>query len=100
VAIDTRITRIILDEAKGDETPRATGVLTAQKDGRLFAVSARREVIVSTGAVVTPQLLMVSGLGPADELEKHNIRVVRDLPFVGKNLLDVSPLAIFTALGN
>ncbi|KAJ7861609.1 GMC oxidoreductase [Mycena leptocephala] len=88
VAIDTRITRIILDEAKGDETPRATGVLTAQKDGRLFAVSARREVIVSTGAVVTPQLLMVSGLGPADELEKHNIRVVRDLPFVGKNLLD------------
>ncbi|KAJ7145563.1 GMC oxidoreductase [Mycena epipterygia] len=85
VAVDTLITRIILDE---DEVPRASGVLTATKNGRLFAVAARREVIVSAGAVATPQLLMVSGLGPADELEKHNIRVMRDLPFVGKNLLD------------
>ncbi|KAJ7446109.1 GMC oxidoreductase [Mycena latifolia] len=88
VAIDTFITRIILEEAKGEDAPRATGVLTAMNDGRLFAVAARREVIVSTGAVATPQLLMVSGIGPADELNKHNIRVVRDLPFVGKNLLD------------
>ncbi|KAJ7461324.1 GMC oxidoreductase [Mycena galericulata] len=88
VAVDTRITRLIIEDAKGDEPPRATGVLTALKNGRLFAVAARREVIVSTGTVVTPQLLMVSGLGPAEELQKHKIRVVRDLPFVGKNLLD------------
>ncbi|KAJ6600363.1 GMC oxidoreductase [Mycena vulgaris] len=88
VAVETLITRIILDETKENETPRATGVLTAMKNGRLFAAAAQREVIVSTGAVVTPQLLMVSGIGPADELKKHDIRVVRDLPFVGKNLLD------------
>jgi choline dehydrogenase len=89
VAVDTLITRIIIDEAKAEDRPRANGVLTATKTGRLFAAAARREVIVSTGAVVTPQLLMLSGIGPVDELKKHNIRVVRDLPFVGKNLLDV-----------
>jgi choline dehydrogenase len=45
--------------------------------------------MVSTGTVVTPQLLMVSGLGPEDELKEHNIPVVRNLPLAGKNLLDV-----------
>ncbi|KAJ7612768.1 GMC oxidoreductase [Roridomyces roridus] len=87
VAVDTQITRIVLEDGVPPADPRATGVLMTQK-GRVFAAAARREVIISTGAVVTPQLLMVSGLGPAEELEKHNIHVVRDLPFVGKNLLD------------
>ncbi|KAJ7619827.1 GMC oxidoreductase [Mycena polygramma] len=88
VAVETFITRIVLEETEGDATPRGTGVLVATEDGRLFAVAARREVIVSAGAVATPQLLMVSGIGPADELRKHKIKVVRDLPFVGKNVLD------------
>ncbi|KAJ7076687.1 GMC oxidoreductase [Mycena belliarum] len=88
VAVDTAITRIVLEEKKGEETPRATGVLMTAKNGKLFAAAAKHEVILSTGTVVTPQLLMVSGIGPADELKKHNIPVLRDLPFVGKNLLD------------
>ncbi|KAJ7686122.1 GMC oxidoreductase [Mycena rosella] len=89
VALDTVVTRVILDESKADDdAPRATGVLTATRNGRLFAAAARCEVIVSMGAVATPQLLMVSGLGPADELKKHNIKLVRDLPLVGRNLLD------------
>jgi choline dehydrogenase len=89
VAVNALITRIVLEENEGENSPRATGVLISAKNGRPFAVAARREVIVSTGAVVTPQLLMVSGLGPEDELKKHNIPVVRNLPLVGKNLLDV-----------
>ncbi|KAJ6461384.1 hypothetical protein C8R45DRAFT_1179258 [Mycena sanguinolenta] len=78
---------LVLEQTDGGE-PRATGVLVVQRnDGRLYAVAAKREVIVSTGAIATLQLLMVSGIGPADELENHNIQVVRDLPLVGKNLL-------------
>ncbi|KAK6975046.1 GMC oxidoreductase [Favolaschia claudopus] len=87
IITQTRVMRIVLDDSKNGT--RATGVVLAKEEGQpLFAVRARCEVIVSTGAVATPQLLMLSGLGPAEELKKHNIPVVRDLPFVGKNLLD------------
>ncbi|KAK6996808.1 GMC oxidoreductase [Favolaschia claudopus] len=87
VALETRVTRIVMDEAQAG-SPRAVGVLLVKDDGRVFAVSANREVIISLGAIATPQLLMLSGIGPADELRKHDIGLVRDLPFVGKNLLD------------
>jgi choline dehydrogenase len=53
-----------------------------------ISVKARREVIVSCGAVGTPQLLQLSGIGPADELRKHGIAPVRDLAGVGGNLQD------------
>ena len=52
------------------------------------AVRARREVIGSCGAINTPKLLQLSGLGPADLLRQHNIEVVRDLAGVGENLSD------------
>ncbi|MGE8690369.1 MAG: GMC family oxidoreductase [Achromobacter sp.] len=52
------------------------------------AVRARREVIVSCGAINTPKLLQLSGLGPADLLRQHGIEVVRDLAGVGENLSD------------
>lgn len=55
-------------------------------DGRTFR--ARNETILSGGALNTPQLLLLSGIGPRDELEKHNIPVVRELPMVGKGLKD------------
>jgi choline dehydrogenase len=53
-------------------------------------MSARvdREIIVSAGAIGSPQLLLLSGIGPADELNKLGIVVVQDLPGVGKNLQD------------
>jgi choline dehydrogenase-like flavoprotein len=62
----------------------ATGVLTA--DGTQFI--ATKDVILSGGAINSPQLLMLSGIGPADQLKNHGISVVHDLPFVGKNLQD------------
>ncbi|OZI72041.1 GMC family oxidoreductase [Bordetella genomosp. 12] len=52
------------------------------------SVRANREVIVASGAINTPKLLQLSGLGPADFLREMNIPVVRDLPGVGENLSD------------
>ncbi|WP_375690037.1 GMC family oxidoreductase [Pseudooceanicola sp. LIPI14-2-Ac024] len=69
------------------EGKRATGV--AYRSGRKDAeVRARREVIVSGGAFNSPQLLLLSGIGPAEEVQKHGIAVVHDLPGVGRNLQD------------
>ena len=51
-------------------------------------VRAKREVILSAGAYITPQLLMLSGIGPRDELTRHNIATRIHLPGVGKNLQD------------
>ncbi len=55
---------------------------------------ASREVILSTGTIASPQLLMLSGVGPADHLRRHGIDVVAELPGVGQNLQDhvVAPL--------
>lgn len=62
----------------------AIGVQTA--DGQSFA--ARREVIISAGALNSPQILLLSGIGPAHELQKHDIATVHELPQIGKNLQD------------
>jgi choline dehydrogenase len=68
---------------------RATGVyLTSQSTGQVLVVQAKKEVIVSGGAFQTPQLLMLSGIGPADELAKNGIPLVLDVPNVGKNMQD------------
>lgn len=56
--------------------------------GRREKIYAAREVILSAGSLKTPQLLMLSGVGPAAELQKYNIRLVQDIPGVGQNLQD------------
>ena len=66
---------------------RANGV-RFQYRGKSCIVRARREVIVSCGAIKTPQLLMLSGIGPAGELRKHDIPLRHELPAVGSNLQD------------
>ena len=53
-----------------------------------FTLSARKEVIVSAGAFQSPQLLMVSGIGPQQTLQNHNIDVISNLPGVGQNMWD------------
>ncbi len=69
------------------EGARAAGVSYAV-GGRATEARAEREVIVSAGAINSPQLLMISGIGPADHLHGHGIAVVADLPGVGENLQD------------
>lgn len=66
---------------------RATGV-EAVVDGRQTTITARREVILSGGAINTPQLLMLSGIGPAAQLKGLGIDVLHDATEVGENLAD------------
>lgn len=70
------------------ENGRAVGVVWRDKSGAEHHSYARGEVIVSAGALITPKLLMLSGIGPADHLRDHGIAVKADLPGVGQNLID------------
>jgi choline dehydrogenase-like flavoprotein len=79
------------------ERRRATGVLV-WRDGRQQVIHARREVIVSAGAIGSPQLLMASGVGPAAHLREHGIALVHDLPGVGANLQDHLDIALHKRL--
>ncbi len=77
VLTNTRATRILIENGRavGIETDRGT-------------IRANREVILTAGSIQTPQLLMLSGIGPAAELKRHGIPVIRDMPGVGAHLLD------------
>jgi choline dehydrogenase len=70
-----------------DESKTATGV-HVDTDGAEYTISARKEVIMAAGAVGSPQLLQVSGVGPAALLESLGIQVVADRPGVGHNMED------------
>jgi choline dehydrogenase len=69
------------------EAGRAVGV-SYMRDGERRTVRAEAEVILAAGAINTPQLLMLSGIGPADELRDIGIEPVVDIPAVGANLID------------
>ncbi|HEU4977272.1 MAG TPA: GMC family oxidoreductase N-terminal domain-containing protein [Solirubrobacteraceae bacterium] len=66
----------------------ATGVRYRDRRGREHVARAEREVILSAGAIGSPQLLMLSGIGPADHLREAGVEVAHDLPGVGANLQD------------
>lgn len=69
------------------EDLRAAGV-KVQSAGRNYTLQARNEVILSAGAFHSPQLLMVSGIGPREVLQQHNIPVLASRPGVGQNMHD------------
>ena len=71
----------------GFDGKRAVGVVVS-RNGRVETLAARAEVILSAGAFNSPQLLMCSGIGPAEQLRRHGIAVVQDAPDVGANLID------------
>ncbi|KAK7992145.1 hypothetical protein PG988_000939 [Apiospora saccharicola] len=79
---DTLAKRVLFDDDGA-----ATGVSVASQ-GSEYTVSANKEVILAAGAIQSPQLLMVSGVGPADTLQRLNIPVVSELGGVGQNLQD------------
>ncbi|SDR25795.1 choline dehydrogenase [Pseudovibrio sp. Tun.PSC04-5.I4] len=81
VITHARSTRVLLEGKK------AVGVEYSHKR-KLTSVKANKEVILSAGTFQSPHMLMLSGIGPADELAKHNVPVLHDLPGVGKNLQD------------
>ncbi|KZT66467.1 GMC oxidoreductase [Daedalea quercina L-15889] len=87
VAVKTVVERILFQDES--TKPRAIGVeVSTSRGSQRYRAYASGEVILCAGAIVTPQLLLVSGLGPAGDLQKLNIEVVRDIPAVGKNLTD------------
>ncbi|XP_069180994.1 glucose dehydrogenase [FAD, quinone] isoform X2 [Procambarus clarkii] len=82
VVLNAHVTQILFNEKK-----RAVGVKFLHK-GKVKSVHARREVILSAGAINSPQILMLSGVGPADQLDRHGIPLVANVPGVGRNLMD------------
>ncbi|KAH9871550.1 hypothetical protein J1614_005805 [Plenodomus biglobosus] len=66
---------------------KATGVVI-NTAGAQYLLEASKEVIVSAGVMRSPQMLMVSGIGPRSILQRHNIEVVADLAGVGQNMMD------------
>jgi len=85
ILTDVMTRRVLLSDDEGKVT--ATGV-EFDYQGERLQVAARKEVILSAGSVGSPQLLQLSGIGPADVLKKAGVEVVRDLPGVGANLQD------------
>jgi len=83
VLLRTRALRLILDRGN-----RAAGALVRAGDGTTSEVLARREVVVCAGAIDSPRLLQLSGIGPAAVLRAAGVDVRVDLPGVGENLMD------------
>jgi len=85
VWVNTVAERLQFEKPEG--APRCTGV-TLLRGAERVTVRATREVILSAGAVATPQLLQLSGIGPVALLREHCIEVLQELPGVGANLQD------------
>lgn len=83
ILADTRVLKIELDGAR-----RATGVRLRRRDGSIQSVGARGEVILAAGAVGSPHLLLLSGIGPPEELRAFGIDIRHAVPGVGRNLQD------------
>ena len=85
--------RLILD---GDASAQvARGVEYRTENGEIATAMTRKEVVLSAGTVGSPQLLLLSGIGPKDELEATGVRCRLDLPEVGKHLKDHLQVALF-----
>jgi len=82
VSTGTRVTEIVVERG------RAVGVRVSGPDGDAAELTARGGVVLTAGALRTPHLLMLSGIGPAQHLQDHGLAVTCDLPAVGAHLQD------------
>lgn len=87
---NTKVQNVLIDA----DGKIATGVQVKHRNGIVMQIRAAKEVILSAGSIMTPQILMLSGIGPRKHLEEVNINCLVDLP-VGKNLQDHSILHLF-----
>jgi choline dehydrogenase-like flavoprotein len=92
VLTECLVERIVLERGQ------ATGVQVVH-GGQRQMLGAAQEVILAGGAINSPQLLMLSGIGAADELARHGLHALHDLPGVGRNLQDhpTAPMAMMDA---
>jgi len=86
VITEAQVTRIVIEGEAG--ALRAIGVEYQADDGSRQVVTARREVVLSAGAVGSPHLLMLSGIGPREQLESLDVQCLLDVPEVGQHLKD------------
>ena len=93
VITDAQVSRLVLEEVDGQLT--ATGVEYRSGDGETSTVTASKEVVLSAGAIGSPQILMLSGVGPRHELEAVGVTCRLDAPDVGKHLKDHLQAAFF-----
>ncbi|CAG2172485.1 unnamed protein product [Oppiella nova] len=91
------VRKILIDRSSA--TPRAYGVVYSRNGVNNLLAMARREVIVSAGPINSPQVLMLSGIGPRDHLQSLNIPVLADLP-VGNNLHDMVFVPLYYQITN
>ncbi|MCK3776856.1 GMC family oxidoreductase N-terminal domain-containing protein [Ensifer sesbaniae] len=94
----SHVERLIL-ETEGSGHKRCVGVML-QRQGRSAQVRARREVILSAGAIGSPQILQLSGIGPGALLKRQGVEVAHDLPGVGENLQDHLQIRAVFKVGN
>lgn len=87
ILTDAHVDKVILDKDDNGDLC-ATGVRAILGDGTVVETKANKEVIISGGAYCSPNILNRSGIGAKDELAKHDITTVVELPAVGKNLMD------------
>jgi choline dehydrogenase len=92
------VERLALEERDGSVC--AKGVVVRFADAGTVTLHARREVLLAAGAIGSPQIMQLSGLGPAALLRQHGIPVVADLPGVGANLHDHLQIRSIYKVGN
>ncbi|KAF8044323.1 hypothetical protein BT93_A2343 [Corymbia citriodora subsp. variegata] len=89
----------VLFSTVGERRPRAYGVIFEDKAGRMHGAYLRKkagnEIIVSAGAMGSPQVLMLSGIGPMQHLKNHGLEVLLDQPMVGQGMADNPMNALF-----
>ncbi|KAI8121743.1 Glucose dehydrogenase [FAD, quinone] [Lucilia cuprina] len=86
LSMKSRVTKIVIEPSKQSKKLKARAVEFI-KNRQRFVVRAKKEIILSAGSIASPQLLMLSGIGPKENLKQHNITVLKDLK-VGYNLQD------------
>lgn len=82
ISLHTHVLKIVI------ENNRATGVLISKLGTIPTLVRAEKEVVLSAGAINSPHLLMLSGIGPADKIRKAGVKITKHVPGVGQNLQD------------
>jgi choline dehydrogenase len=95
VITDAQVTRVLLDGGPGHLTARGVEYRTA--DGEMAVALAEKEIVLSAGAVGSPQILLLSGIGPRAELEAVGVPCQLDAPDVGKHLQDHLQVGLFFA---
>nr|CAB3482876.1 unnamed protein product [Digitaria exilis] len=104
VLLYASVSKIVFNMKQGHKKPRAIGVQFKDENGRHHQAFLQKgrgsEIIVSAGAIGSPQLLLLSGIGPRNELKKHNISVILHNEHVGEGMSDNPMNSIFVPMKN